>query len=95
VGGARPEGKALNQLLKSNPAWTVEQMTSMVLARCIDCSLQKGIREQRRVLTRNHHVDVREFVVQDLQGFGLHVNSCPVRKPQRLEDKLATPSEAA
>src|SRR5438445_5175915 len=36
----------------------------------IDCSLQKCIREQRRVLTRNHHVDVREFVVQDLQGFG-------------------------
>src|SRR5213594_1841048 len=37
---------------------------------CIDGSIHKGIREQRRVLTRNHHVDVREFVMQDLQGFG-------------------------
>src|SRR5882762_10093403 len=36
----------------------------------IDGSLHKGTRELRRVLTRNHHVDVREFVVQDLQGFG-------------------------
>src|SRR6202171_4511175 len=37
---------------------------------CIDCSLHKCTREQRRVLTRYHHVDVRQFVVQDLQGFG-------------------------
>src|SRR6266446_4339728 len=36
----------------------------------IDGSLRKGIREARRVLTRNHLVDVREFVVQDPQGFG-------------------------
>src|ERR1700730_8108071 len=35
---------------------------------CIDCSLHKCTREQRRVLTRYHHVDVRQFVVQDLQG---------------------------
>src|SRR5204863_1926745 len=37
---------------------------------CIDGSLHQGTCELRRVLTRNHHVDVREFVVQDLQGFG-------------------------
>src|ERR1043166_1527591 len=37
---------------------------------CIDGPFQKCIREQRRVLTRYHHVDVRQFVVQDLQGFG-------------------------
>jgi hypothetical protein len=37
---------------------------------CIDFSLQKTIRDQRRVLTRYHHVDVRQFVAQDLQGFG-------------------------
>src|SRR5882724_11778682 len=37
---------------------------------CIDGSLYKGTRELRRVLTRNHHVDVREFVVQNLQGLG-------------------------
>src|SRR2546430_1748106 len=37
---------------------------------CIHVSLQKGLRELRRVLTRYHHVDVRQFVVQDPQGFG-------------------------
>src|SRR5713226_7942480 len=37
---------------------------------CIDCSLQKVIREPRRVLTRYHHVDVGQFVAQDPQGFG-------------------------
>src|SRR6202035_3713194 len=37
---------------------------------CIDGSLQNGISELRRVLTRYHHVDVRQRVAQDLQGFG-------------------------
>src|ERR1700682_1210360 len=37
---------------------------------CIDGSLRQGTRELWRVLTRNHHVDVREFVAQDLQRFG-------------------------
>src|SRR4029077_8696159 len=37
---------------------------------CIDVSLHNGISELRRVLTRYHHVDVRQFVAQDPQGFG-------------------------
>src|ERR1700737_4416093 len=36
---------------------------------CIDVSLQNGIGELRRVLTRYHHVDVRQVVAQDPQGF--------------------------
>src|SRR5580704_17964798 len=37
---------------------------------CSDGSLHNGIGELRRVLTRYHHVDVRQFVSQDPQGFG-------------------------
>src|ERR1700720_3850265 len=37
---------------------------------CIDFSFRKAVRKQRRVLTRYHHVDVRQRVVQDLQDFG-------------------------
>src|SRR6202166_4102877 len=37
---------------------------------CIDVSFQNGIGELRRVLTRYHHVDVRQFVAQDPQRFG-------------------------
>ena len=36
----------------------------------IELSFRKGIGEQRRVLTGYHHIDVRQCVVQDLQGFG-------------------------
>jgi len=36
----------------------------------IEFSFQKGVRELRRVLARYHHIDVRQCVVQDLQGFG-------------------------
>src|SRR6266849_9280083 len=37
---------------------------------CIDSSLRKAVRKQRGVLTRYHHVDVRQFFAQDPQGFG-------------------------
>jgi hypothetical protein len=37
---------------------------------CINLSFRKAVRKQRRVLTRDHHVDVRQFVAQDPQGFG-------------------------
>ena len=48
----------------------------------IDFSLHNGIGELRRGLTRYHHVDVGQFVAQDPQtASGIHVNSCPVRKP--------------
>jgi hypothetical protein len=36
---------------------------------CVDGSLRKRIRELRRVLARNHHVDVGQLVAQDPQGF--------------------------
>jgi serine/threonine-protein kinase RsbW len=35
----------------------------------IDFPFRKVLREQRRVLTRYHHVDVRQRVAQDLYGF--------------------------
>ena len=38
--------------------------------RGIDFSFRKAVREQWRVLTRYHHVDIRQFVAQDPQGFG-------------------------
>src|ERR1700731_1455661 len=37
---------------------------------CIDFTLRKTVRKLRGVLTRYHHVDVREFVAQDPHGFG-------------------------
>src|ERR1700745_3402790 len=37
---------------------------------CINGPFQKGIRECWRVLTRNRHVDVRQFFAQNSEGFG-------------------------
>src|SRR6202035_5348198 len=37
---------------------------------CIDFSLCKAIREPWGVLTRYHHVDIRQFFAQYPQGFG-------------------------
>src|ERR1700720_889170 len=34
----------------------------------IDFSFRKAVRKQRRVLTRYHHVDVRQLIAQDLHG---------------------------
>src|SRR5271156_3293634 len=36
---------------------------------CIDFSLRQAVREARRVLTRYHHVDVRQLIAQDPQSF--------------------------
>src|SRR4029077_4216728 len=36
----------------------------------IDVSFGKSVRKQRRVLTRYHHVDVRQLAAQNPQGFG-------------------------
>src|SRR5260370_16611903 len=61
---------------------------------CIDSSLHKGARELRRVLTRNHHVDVREFVVQDPQGFGHPGHFVSAHNPHPKPRLPATPHPA-
>src|SRR5580658_3729549 len=37
---------------------------------CIDFSFRKTVRKRRGILTRYHHVDVRQLVTQDPHGFG-------------------------
>src|SRR5258708_40314848 len=55
---------------------------------CIDFSLRKTVRKQRGVLTRYHHVDVREFIAQDPHGLG-HPRQFVAGQKTHCEARLA------
>jgi len=57
-------------------------------------SLYKGIRELWRVLTRDHHVDVRQCIPQDLKRFW-HPRRFVVRQKAHNEARLGRVSDPA